>query len=721
MIQLVTTKPLRTALAVLGLVFVLVGCAGEHQGPGVLENARIPATDILAREARNLALRPDAAKQILFGDLHVHTTFSPDAFLLSLPLMGGSGAHPPADACDYARHCSALDFWSINDHAEGLTPLHWAETIDSIRQCNEVAGAATNPDMVAFVGWEWSQVGNTPATHFGHKNVILRGTGDADIPVRPIAAPRPDFRVPPLPAIAKVALPILGFARRQEYFDYFTYQAEVEATRLCPAGIPTRELPDDCHEIAYDPAELFAKLDAWDVPALVIPHGTAWGLMTPPGTSWENQRGQRHPRQKLIEIYSGHGSSEEFRDWQETDAGNETARCPEPQDDYLPCCWQAGELIRARCGDLPAQLCEERVHQARVNYTQAGTAGHNTVPGASVEDWLDCGQCTDCFLPAYNLRPKMSAQYANARDFRFGFIGSSDTHAAHAGNGFKEHARRDLSEARTPSGPMAAFAMPAKERTPESVAIAPDGLPLQYRRYTERGASFLVTGGIAAVHARGRDREAIFAALERRETYATSGDRILLFFDLLNGPEGEVPMGAAIEEMRRAPRFRVAAAGAFEQLPGCPAATTETLGAERQHQLCLDECFHPGTERRRITRIEVVRIRMDAEPGGVGESIEDPWKVLPCPAGGEGCRVSFEDESFLGEGRPTAYYVRAIQEKTRAVNGGGLRCERDERGRCIRVEPCYAGERTPADDDCLAEVEERAWSSPIFLDPPYSN
>jgi hypothetical protein len=229
-----------------------------------------------------------------------------------------------------------------------------------------------------------------------------------------------------------------------------------------------------------------------------------------------------------------------------------------------------------------------------------------------------------------------------------------------------------------------------------------------------------MTGGLAAVHSDGRSREDIWQALKRKEVYGTSGDRILLWFDLSNAGDGRpsvpVPMGGTAV-MAGSPRFTVRAVGAFKQKPGCPATAAQALGAERLSKLCKAECYHPSDERKLITRIEVVRIRPQARAGEpVDDLIQDPWRVLPCAPNPAGCAVEFDDPEFAAAARHTVYYVRAIEEPSPAVNAGQLRCEYDEAGNCLRVHPCYGDYRTPASDDCLAPIEERAWSSPIYVD-----
>ena len=737
----------KLALVVFGILLLAIGLVwmagqgvfGGPEDPGEVSDRARPPTAVgevaAAVEAAASEIGVSRPKQILFGDLHVHTTFSFDAFTFSLPLMQGEGAHPPADACDFARYCSALDFWSINDHAFSITPDEWTQTVESIRQCNAVSGER---DTVAFLGWEWTQVGTTPDNHYGHKNVILAHTEEGKIPARPIAALR---GLGEGPSVLGRGLAALAMGDRMH--DLAWMFSEAERRDWCADDVNTNDLPSDCTEAAATPAILYRKLGEWGGDALVIPHGTTWGMYTPPGTTWDKQlQGDLHdPKlQRLIEVYSGHGDSEVYRDFRAVEiAADGSLSCPEPSAGYLPSCWHAGEIIRERCLEegAGADECEARAALARQHAVDARIGIMRTVPGTTGADWLNAGQCLDCDEPSFNYRPGGSAQYILAlgnfdededdpRRFRMGFMASSDNHFARPGTGYKEVRRRGMTESLSSTrrvtldqdtGPLASM-LAAPEEEPVAHSQPFDLETLGFNVFeTERQASFLLTGGLIAAHAEGRDRAAIWDAMQRKEVYGTSGPRILLWFDLLNPPGSSgrgLPMGGAVE-MAESPIFQVRAVGSFEQRPGCPSYATGALTPERLEHVCKGECYNPGETRRLIRRIEVVRIRPQTSPGeDVGQLIDDPWKTFHCEPDPAGCAVTFSDPEFASVGRDTVYYVRAYEEPAPGINADNLRCDYDEAGRCIRTHLCPSPDGT--DPDCLAPHEPRAWSSPIFVD-----
>ena len=72
------------------------------------------------------------------------------------------------------------------------------------------------------------------------------------------------------------------------------------------------------------------------------------------------------------------------------------------------------------------------------------------------------------------------------------------------------------------------------------------------------------------------------------------------------------------------------------------------------------------------------------------------------------CIIEFEDPNFS---RDSVYYVRAIQEETLAINGSSI-SERKE------FKLCKGSYRTNLNDNCLSPANERAWSSPIYVNKP---
>ena len=716
------------------LIYSLVaffGHFGTLEPGGKSINSELPKR-ILNQKIRSQLKHSNSSKQILFGDTHVHTTYSTDAFLWSLPMYNGRGPHPVSDACDYARFCSALDFWVISDHAEASTPHSWNNTIEQVQSCNKSTDPE-NPDMITFLGFEWTQISDNQNDHFGHKNVILKEIDSEYLPKSPIAADRAslnNFRDPNRVNEARINMMVQAFndlGNRQRYYDFIAYNADISKSAVC-SGNSNDE--DDCLMSADTPKELFSKLDDLETDSIVIPHGNTWGFYTPLGSSWDDQLDDVHDPEKQIsfEIMSGHGNSEEYRNWAEIIFEGDEFICPEVSENYLPSCKQAGNIIFERCiesGKSEIQ-CREDANQAEIFYLEAGQSGHFVVPGATPEMWLDSGQCKDCFIPSFNYRPKGSFQYAltkrgnNNEKFIFGVIASSDNHRARPGTGYKAVDRLLTTESNGVKDPaFERLFYPLDEISDKPVKFKIEERfipnPLGYWE-SERQESFFTTGGLAAVHVDSRSREGVWDAFKRRETYGTSGPRILLWFDLIT-ENGLVPMGSEFT-IDNNPTFQVKAVGSFKQKPGCPDYSLGKRSAEDIKKLCMNECFNPGSERYAVTRIEVIKVLPEInESEDPNDLIIDPWKIFECEENKAVCRIRFQDEDFLTDNREATFYVRAIQEPTERINGKNLRCTYDDEGNCIQTNFCYGGYKTDINDNCISMSEERAWSSPIYLSP----
>ena len=724
-------------IAVLFLVSVYMGWFGQSRHVEKFEGSPIPEKIITQRTSEQINASKNInvknPKQILFGDFHVHTTFSTDAFWWSLPILGGEGVHPMADACDYARYCSSIDFWAITDHAEASTPRKWEETKDFIRQCSFKSGKESN-DVIPFIGFEWTQVGATPDEHYGHKNVIFKDLEESKLSKRPIGAGGvatnalrndTDDLIPPITGL----LDITNF---ENYSDFKYFVNEIRGVPTCSQDISSDKLSDDCYEFAHTPGDLIRKLEEQSLDPLVIPHGSTWGFYTPPTTTWDKQLkpDMRPEAFKIIEIMSGHGNSEEYRSYQQILGDINNPTCPQPTEGFLPTCWRAGQIIESRCLNEGESIseCQKRAEKAREFTANVGIAAHILVLGETPDDWLDSNQCKDCFLPAFNHNPGTSAQYGLAitdfskekpTNFKWGFISASDNHRARPGTGYKPVDKLKTTEmVRLRSKFWKDALFPNKEEPSSNILELSRDEILGNTGFSltelERQQSFWTQGGLAAVHSESRSRDGIWNALNKKEIYATSGPRILLWFDEISSGE-EKPMGSEVSSSVN-PSFVVKAVGSFKQKPGCPAFTSDGLSNERIEKICAGECYNPSSERQKITRIEIIKITPQIDPSeSVDNLIIDPWLSLPCSNNSNGCEVRFEDKDFLEGNRQALYYARAIQEPTDTINGNALKCTYDKEGNCIEVNPCYGDYRIDEDNQCITKVEHRAWSSPIFV------
>lgn len=274
--------------------------------------------------------------------------------------------------------------------------------------------------------------------------------------------------------------------------------------------------------------------------------------------------------------------------------------------------------------------------------------------------------------------------------FRFGFVASTDTHNASPGN--------------------------TEERDYEGGGGANDASPQRLIG----GALTSNPGGLAVAWAEENSRDAIFSALRRRETYATSGTRPVLRFFAgdLDGVACDradfverayqtgTPMGG--ELAGRGPRFAVLAL----KDPGSAAQTGTDL---QRVQIVKNWLDADGTPRDRV---------YDVAGNAANGAGVDPATCAPRGAGAAELCAVWQDPAF-DPGQRALYYARLLENptcrwstyvcKAAGVDPLSPDCAHQAAG----ADPAFA-------DCCLNEhndpfvapiIQERAWSSPIWYRP----
>jgi len=278
--------------------------------------------------------------------------------------------------------------------------------------------------------------------------------------------------------------------------------------------------------------------------------------------------------------------------------------------------------------------------------------------------------------------------------FRFGFVGGTDTHDATAGN---------VAEAGWEGAQGNDDSSPARQVSRE-LRTNP--------------------GGLTVVWAEENSRDALFEALRRRETYATSGPRLVvrLFAGALpdlvcDSPDllrlayaGGAPMGGEIGSVRggSSPHFAVFAA----KDPG----TAEMPGTDLERiQIVKGWVDAGGTPRERV---------IDVAGRAASSPSIDPATCAPVGAGARELCTVWEDPEFDARER-AFYYVRVLERPT--CRWSTLVCKAagvDPFAPDCRAQAATAGEAFA--DCCLTReadasfepiIQERAWTSPIWYRP----
>ncbi len=451
-----------------GCLVMLTGGCGQDDAAQVPGEASGPEAAPAAAADRSDAVRTNPLRDVYFGDTHIHTVLSFDAFLMGT-------RNTPDDAYEFAKgraieHASGfrmqmkkpLDFLAVSDHAFYLGMMREISEGRIQHALSEAVRGAVDP--------AGSRAAFTVA--IGHVADITRARAEDPAVVDDL-----DDR-----AVARSAWrEIIEAAERHNDPGTFTTFIGYEYTA---SGLEFQNLHRNVIFRGSEvPSQPFARLDSinpedlWDwmdanrergMEAIAIPHNSngsdGWMFQT---TNWAGEpidaayAEQRMRNEPLVENTQVKGTSD-------------THPLLSPNDE-----WADFELMELRVAStLPSRPEGSYVREAYLN-------------GLLMEE-------RDGINP-----------------YRFGVIGSSDTHNAAGSfeedNYWSKTGVLDIEPFQRGSVPL-----------PDSPADAPE--------YAQSTARFWGASGLAGVWAESNTRDAIFAAFRRKETFSTSGPHIRVRF-----------------------------------------------------------------------------------------------------------------------------------------------------------------------------------------------
>ena len=645
----------RFALPILIFVAVLaVGCAADDSS-----DSAVTAAGASAAEAG-----PPADRQAFFGDLHVHTKYSYDAFVFATRAgpdeayefaKGNPIEHPAGFELKLDR---PLDFQGVSDHANYLGMLP----------------AMTDPDSPAYNHPAGETVRNAETVQerrgiFAAMQPYVRYMADADPSIREHL----DYDV-----VRSAWSEIVAAANRHNEPGLFTTFIAYEYTSAGAGGIYENlhrnvvfrgaEVPDIPFSRldSYNPEDLWARMDEWRADgyeAIAIPHNTngSGGRMFEyeyfeGGAIDQAYSDLRSRNEPIVEITQTKGTSE-------------THPALSPNDE-----WASFEIMPYR----------------------VSTSILSEPPGSYVRDAFRRGLTIEAG--------------GVSNPYKLGVIGSSDTHVA-AGSFDEENywgasgLMQEIAEQRgsVPSEPAAG----ADLQNPTAAAQPIDdgtGRIYPFTTAITNGAS-----GLAAVWADENTRDSLFDAFRRKETFATSGTRMKVRFfggaalagldlddpDLVaTAYETGVPMGgdlvAGDDDGDAAPSFLVW-------------AMRDTMAAPLQ-RVQIVKGWESGGETAEIVYDVACSDGLEVDPAthrcpDNGASVDLSDCSASTDVGAGELKTVWTDPDF-DSGQRAFYYARVLENPTcRWSSWDALR----------------AG--TTPREDFPATIQERAWSSPIWYTP----